>query len=407
MKKINWTSPRYVIPLIILPFLFGFNWMWIDSFAASSEPLTAMEEMEILNSNIPEANLNKREVSTKFEAVKDAFKQSTDYTAINDLEQKRRALKLEQENKYTDEEKLLIDSINNSIMGGTRKNFMQAVNDRNENKTTGYRPSDKKSPADPKQTQSVKVTSNHNDQQDVANESKEDKELRLWKKQMLMLDSLTKSPEQRAAEKALRLQEKALTELAEEQAREKEKIVKVSKAGYANERHFNTIRKKEKETYIKAIIDEDIKVVDGSRVRIRIMDDIDVGGYILEKGAYIFANVSGFSAQRLKISVASILVDNKIMDVKLEVFDYDGLEGLYVPSSSFTEFSKDLGGGMASGSGSNINIEQRPGNLNQLLFGMADDGIQTTSKAASKAAKKNRAKLKYNTIIYLVNPDQI
>lgn len=401
MKKIDFKSPRYIIPLIILPFLFGINWIWIDSFSAGASPMTAKEELEMLNTNIPDASLEKKDLDTKFEAIRKAFKDRRDFSAINDLEDKHRAFELE-EGKYSEEERHLIDSINNSIMDGSKKGFVEEVKSR----TKSRKP---QSPAleNGMAEETTKVTGTAVHDPTMAIETQEERELRLWKEQILMIDSLTKTPEERATAQMLREQEQLLKAMAEKEALEKEKIVNVSKAGNANERFFNTVRKKEKETYIKAIIDEDIKVADGSRVRIRIMDDIDVGGYILEKGAYVFANISSFSEQRVNIAIESILVDNMIMKVDLEVYDNDGLKGLYVPNSSFTEFTKDLGSSLATGSSSDIKVEEKPGNLNQFLFGVAETGVKTGSKATSKAARKNRAKLKYNTIIYLVNSEQL
>ena len=42
--------------------------------------------------------------------------------------------------------------------------------------------------------------------------------------------------------------------------------------------YFNTLTENEKEpNLIKAIIDENVKAVDGSRVRLRLLDDIEIG----------------------------------------------------------------------------------------------------------------------------------
>ena len=42
--------------------------------------------------------------------------------------------------------------------------------------------------------------------------------------------------------------------------------------------YFNTVGKdKEKDKLIMAIIDENVKAVDGSRVRLRLLDDIEIG----------------------------------------------------------------------------------------------------------------------------------
>lgn len=54
---------------------------------------------------------------------------------------------------------------------------------------------------------------------------------------------------------------------------------------------------------IKAIIDENVKAVDGSRVRLRLLDDIEIGETVVRKGSYLYATMSGFGSQRVKGNV--------------------------------------------------------------------------------------------------------
>ena len=63
--------------------------------------------------------------------------------------------------------------------------------------------------------------------------------------------------------------------------------------------YFHTLAENEPEPkLIKAIIDEDIKAVDGSRVRLRLLDDVEIGEQIVSKGAYLYATMNGFGGQR-------------------------------------------------------------------------------------------------------------
>ncbi|MGG6496694.1 UNVERIFIED_CONTAM: conjugative transposon protein TraM, partial [Bacteroidetes bacterium 56_B9] len=89
------------------------------------------------------------------------------------------------------------------------------------------------------------------------------------------------------------------------------------------------------------ILDETLKVTDGSRVRIRLLDDIMINDALLTKGTYLYGNVSGFKAQRVHINISSIMVDGRQMKVDLSVYDNDGQEGFFVPSSAFRDLSKD------------------------------------------------------------------
>lgn len=99
--------------------------------------------------------------------------------------------------------------------------------------------------------------------------------------------------------------------------------------------YFNTLAKDAREPkLIKAIIDENIKAVDGSRVRLRLLDDIEINESVVRRGTYLYATVSGFSSGRVKGSINSILVEDELVKVSLSIYDTDGLEGLYVPSAS-------------------------------------------------------------------------
>ena len=169
--------------------------------------------------------------------------------------------------------------------------------------------------------------------------------------------------------------------------------------------YFNTIANADEEpNLIKAIIDENVKAVDGSRVRLRLLDDIEINEVVVPKGTYIYAQMSGFGSQRVKGSVKSILIHDELIKVNLSIYDTDGLEGLYVPSSSFRETSKDVASGAMSNTSSLTSTNTSGGNaLTQWGNQAISNIVQKTSNAIGKSIKKNSAKLKYGTIVYLIN----
>ena len=120
MKKIDLKAPRYILPIIILPFLILINWVVLDSFPSVEASVeNEVTETNNINPSIPSPNLDKHGLKNKFESVKEAYKYSEDYTAMRELEQDETEL-LDEESKYTLEEKLLIDSINNEIIKGDK-----------------------------------------------------------------------------------------------------------------------------------------------------------------------------------------------------------------------------------------------------------------------------------------------
>ena len=168
--------------------------------------------------------------------------------------------------------------------------------------------------------------------------------------------------------------------------------------------YFNTLSKNVREPkLIQAIIDENIKAVDGSRVRLRLLDDVEIGECVIARGTYLYATVSGFSSGRVKGNISSILVNDELVKVSLSLYDTDGMEGLYVPNSQFRETSKDVASGAMSGN-MNMSMGSTTGNsLAQWGMQAVNNAYQKTSNAISKAIKKNKVKLKYGTFVYLVN----
>ncbi len=398
MKKINLRSPKYIIPLIALPFLFGFNWIIGDMVKEEESATTAMAELESLNAEIPSANLSKRKIKEKFDSFKETYKNDRDFTAINNIDEINE-LTSGMDSRYSQEEREFIDSINNSILHDEKATYLNELDNikpyAQKSEPTGRSQAAKA--AEPLSKVSARAR----------RESNEERELRLFRQQMLMLDSLTKSPEQRHEEQEEAKRKILLEELRQKETARKEKEVEVGKRTPINRKYFNTVQSNHNKSHIKAMIDEDIKVVDGSRVRVRILDDIVAGGHFLKKGSYLYGTVSSFGNQRLSINIRSIMINDEILPVNLLVYDNDYNEGLYVPLSKFTEFTKNLGGDLSNGSNPNIQNNEDPNNLNQLLFGLANRGVQSGTQAVGKAARRNRAKLKYNTIIYLIDPDEL
>ena len=193
---------------------------------------------------------------------------------------------------------------------------------------------------------------------------------------------------------------------------ENDKASEVVKKTKTSSDYFHTIdRSGQEPKLIQAIIDENIKAVDGSRVRLRLLDDVEIDGSTVKKGTYLYATVSGFSSGRVKGGINSILVDDELVKVSLSLYDTDGLEGLYVPESQFRETGKDVASSAMSG---NLSMNTGGyGNNSLAQWGMqavqnqaVQNAYQKTSNAISKAIKKNKVKLKYGTFVYLVNGNQ-
>ena len=183
----------------------------------------------------------------------------------------------------------------------------------------------------------------------------------------------------------------------------------VQKVADANAEKFNTIDQQREvdEPLIKAMIDKTTKAHEGTRLRFKLLDDVMIRDVKLKKGTYLYGIVTGFGQQRVMASITSILVKDKFVKVNLSVFDNDGMEGFYVPESAFRDMMKDAG---AQAMQSNLSFS---GGYGSELSGEAialqalQNMYQSASNAISGNIRKNKAKIKYNTIVYLINADAL
>lgn len=398
LKKINWKQPKYMLPLIIYVPLLFVGYFVIDLFHTEKAaiPDTSMTTTEYLNPELPDAKMKGDGIGNKYESMLKSYGRIDDYSAMNNIDRNNDEEKEGYDSKYSDEERELLESQD-------AQKFAELQRQLQESAQKG---------------------------QEVANGnvlSEEDRLARSQQREREAMDELNRALAQ------ARLQGQQATQVPESNTNEQEDIAdntpsKTEAKVTVNERlvksiddedeaqevvkkvkttsdYFNTIVDADAEpNLIKAIIDENIKAVDGSRVRLRLLDDIEINEVVVPKGSYIYATMSGFGSQRVKGNVKSILIHDELIKVNLSLYDTDGLEGLYVPGSSFREATKDVASGAMSNTSSLTSSSTTAGNaLVQWGNQAISNAVQKTSNALGKAIKKNSAKLKYGTFVYLIN----
>lgn len=191
----------------------------------------------------------------------------------------------------------------------------------------------------------------------------------------------------------------------EKTRKEGKKVQTVEKVNSPNADRFNTVsaNKNVDAPLIKAMIDKTTRAHEGTRLRFKLLDNVTINKVLLKKGTYLYGLVTGFGQQRVKANITSILVGSKFIKVNLSVYDNDGLEGFYVPESAFRDLMKEAGSqamqqNMQFGNnyGSTLNGESVALQALQNIY-------QSASSAVSANMRKNRARIKYNTIVYLIN----
>ena len=184
---------------------------------------------------------------------------------------------------------------------------------------------------------------------------------------------------------------------------EKPAIVKKVVEGNADK--FNTVSAEPTTDVplIRAMIDKTTKAHEGTRLRFKLLDDVTLKGTKLKKGTYLYGTVTGFGQQRVMATITSILVRDKFIKVGLSVYDNDGMEGFYVPESAFRDLMKDA---KANALQSNINFDGGYGgglSSEAVALQALQNMYQSVTSAVSTNIRKNKARIKYNTIVYLVN----
>lgn len=388
--KIKWNKTKYMLPVVILPFLFLLNYGY-QSFSGHEEVEEQEAEPGIRSIGDVSKEVQNKGLTGKLEAFRERYNRATNgQTPIKNLEVEMDGV---MDRDYSLEEKQLLDSIDKALKFQIRPAPSPSFS------ALPIQVDDKNTPASIPNNIALEDIDDpilYNE----ATSSKYDDPMVLFREQMRVIDSISKVSDpiyQQGVDSSKNLS--VNPPVAER------KVVPVKKAAGKKDL-FNTIKVEEEKSFIKAIVDEELKKgAMGERIAIRILDDIEVGGKIIPKDSRIYAQVAGFQDQRVKIAISTIMVEDKIMPVDLSVFDLDGLEGLYVPDSKFREFSKELGS--SSTGGMNLRMQQDPSSFNQLYMSSIQRMFTSTSQAVSKALKQNRATLKYGTIIYLVDPEDL
>ncbi|MGV4529302.1 conjugative transposon protein TraM [Ornithobacterium rhinotracheale] len=408
LKKLDFKQKKYILPLVALPFvlLIGSQLM---GFFEKEEEVKIEEQKELATSlgNVSDSIL------TKNEAYDQLFKRiEDDRSMIGGLTKEQDSL-LSYTDNLDEKQKRFIDSLN----------YVRKLNERNSERDNDFSRREYYSDKDFKRQD--KSMENHEKKQDdedykrsmemirmlngetnssnknvatqaqnkkVEKEEEEPDPLKLMREQMFLMDSIEKArnPELKAQKEA---EERLLANKAKMRAF-LNSTLKVSKSGTSNQ--FNHIGKEKNDDFIKAVIDENVKGYLGSRIRIRLLEEVFVGKYKIDKGTILYGQISGFSLQRVNLNIVSILHKGEILPVNLSIYDVDGMKGLYVPASAFREMTRELGSNAVQGT----NLER---GSEDFFTSFASKIFQSTSQTIANLVRKNKAKLKYNSYLLLIN----
>jgi len=385
-KRINFRQPKYMIPaLVYFPLLFT-GYFVIDMLGTKKAETVdpSMQTTEYLNPNLPQAKV-KDDLEGKYESMLKSYGKIDDYSAVGNIDREDDNTATETyERQVSEAEAEALENDLGSMPPGSVEETIRRSASRGEAVASGDYPFPL--------TESERLIQSQQREEAL----REELEAALAQLRAQSEASVTGSH----PSAAIQPQPESG---AVSSSSGKDNAVQVVKRVMQSSDYFHTVSENDPQPdLIKAIIDENIKAVDGSRVRLRLLDDVQIGSLTMPKGSYLYAEMNGFSGLRVKGTVKSLLLYDEIVRVSLSLYDTDGLEGLYVPRSTFSETAKDVASGAV---GSNMTIGQGSyGNsLSQWGMQAIQNAYQRTTSAVGKAIRRNSATLKYGTFVYLVN----
>lgn len=405
INKINFKQPKYIIPLLTLPFTLYVAYTIAD-YGKSDEK----QKVEEISKNLGSDD-QIEDIYDKEKAYDNAYQLQQDQgTAIGNLGDEQDSMAYYRDN-LSEKQRRELDSINavnrmrsqmaRAEIGSQRvqndyynpnnnqkNNFAQQTRAREERE---YERSMNLLKALNSSSQEKQKSSYTETKQETAEDWRKE-QLKLMKEQMMLADSMEKSKDPEFQKQAL------FSKVSAENEKKKRfflnSTLTVSKMN--SNSNFNSFYRTNDDTFIKAVIDQNIKGYMGSRLKIRLEDDIFVGNVKIEKGTPLFALITGFDTQRVKLSIVSVLYKNQILPINLSIYDNDGMEGLYVPASMFREMTRDMGTNVVQG-------QQLNSSGTDFFTTMLTGLYQSSSQTIANVIRKNKVKIKYNTHIYLID----
>jgi conjugative transposon TraM protein len=87
-----------------------------------------------------------------------------------------------------------------------------------------------------------------------------------------------------------------------------------------------------KSNAIEAVVNENQSLVNGAVIKLRLISDAYIKDVKIPSGHFVYGTVS-LHGERLKVEINSIRYGNSVYPVQMEVYDMDGLEGIYIPGA--------------------------------------------------------------------------
>ena len=154
---------------------------------------------------------------------------------------------------------------------------------------------------------------------------------------------------------------------------------------------------------IKACVHGDQTIISSQSVRLRLLEDMRVGKYVLPRNTLITGEGS-IKGERLDIEILQVEYNGTIIPVELTVHDNDGQAGIFIPGSMEVSAAKEMAANLGQNLGTSISITNQSAG-DQLLSEVGRGAIQGVSQYISKKMREEKVHLKsgYTLMLYQNN----
>ena len=156
----------------------------------------------------------------------------------------------------------------------------------------------------------------------------------------------------------------------------------------------------EEQHAIEAIIEANQVIVNGAVVKFRIVNDIFINGKLVPRNTLV-SGIATLEGERLTIEINSIRSGKSLYNVKLEVYDMDGLPGIYIPGTINREVAKES-------LNNSLSLAEMTSLDPSLKAQATATGVGALKSLISKKAKLVRVQVKagYKVLLNNKNPNQ-
>lgn len=154
---------------------------------------------------------------------------------------------------------------------------------------------------------------------------------------------------------------------------------------------------------IRACVHGDQTVISGQSVRLRLLEAMRVGRYVLPRNT-LLTGEGRIQGERLGIEILQVEYDGAVIPVELTVLDSDGQDGIFIPGSTEANAVREVAANMGQNLGTTISITNQSAG-DQLLSELGRGAIQGVSQYISKKMREEKVHLKsgYGLMLYQNN----